>query len=169
MAATDVPQYEAWENNGKANVVVKKRGEYGAEIEERVTGGKLLQITRADRHMNQEAAASPELDPFENGMLAPVRLIDPADTASLAEKPNLMSETRMHEVVHADAADFAKVLSGITNEVVVSRLLEVAREENVSVSRVEAIQSHYEDVQPILTNKHTTHVKEERKMSVTHT
>lgn len=159
-------EVEAWKNNGKGHVVVKKRGEYGTEIEERVQGGKLLQITRQDRRLNQEAAASPELDPFENGMLAPVRLVDSQDIKSLGEKPNLISESRMHELVHADAADFAKVLSGMTNEVVVARLLEVAREENVSIQRVEAIQSRYEDVQPILTNKHTSHAPD-RQTSLT--
>lgn len=158
----DSETHELWKNNGEATVVIKKRGEYGLEIEEMITGMKALHITPADRRMNQEAAAMPALDVFSNGMLTPVRLIEgEADLAEMAENPNLMTEEDMLALVKSHPKTFEKKITEITNPVVVKRLISMAHEEDCTVKRVESLQARLEEVTEVSTNKHETRMAED--------
>jgi hypothetical protein len=156
-------ELETWKNQARGNVVVKKRGEYGIEVDEMVRGGKALHITTADRKMNQERAASSDLDVFTNGMLAPVKVGEAA--AEFAQNPNLMTEDDMVKLVTAHPKTFDKRLAEITNPVIVSRILEIANEQDCSIKRVEAIQARLEDTSPINTVKIQSHAPDERAVT----
>lgn len=158
----DAETHELWKNSGEATVVIKKRGEYGIEIEETVTGMKSLHITPADRRMNQEAAAMPALDVFSNGMLTPVRLIEgEADLEEMANNPNLLTEDDMRTLVKAHPKTFEKRIGEITNPVLIKRLVDLAHEEDCTVKRVEALNARLGEVTEVETIKHETRLMEE--------
>lgn len=159
--ANETDIFETWKNQGAGNVVVKKRGEYGIEQDEMIRGGKTLHISKADRRMNQERAASTSLDVFTNGMLAPIQLGDSAEEFS--GNPNLLTEDDMRALVRAHPKTFDKKLDEISNPVVVSRLLQIAREEDCTVRRVETIEARLEEVNPINTVKIQSHAPNERQ------
>lgn len=153
--------FETWKNQGLGKVVVKRHGEYGVEKDEIVRGGKTLHITAADRRMNQERAANASLDVFTNGMLTPVRVGSAAE--EFEGNANLLTEDDMRALVKSHPKTFAKKLGEITNPVVVGKLLEIAREEDCTVGRVETIEARLDDVNPINTVKIQTHAPDERQ------
>lgn len=157
---TEQDVLETWKNQSAGRVVVRKRGEYGVEIDEMVNGGKVLHITSADRRMNQERTAAPAFDVFTNGMLAPIRVGDAA--AEFKQNANLLTEDDMRGLVRGHHKTFEKKLGEISNPVVVSRLLQIAREEDVSVTKVERIEARLEEVNPINTVKIESHAPDER-------
>lgn len=160
MSETEVV-FETWKNQGAGNVVVKKRGEYGVEKDEMVRGGKTLHISEADRRMNQERAAAESLDVFTNGMLAPLKVGDSA--AEFAENSNLLTEDEMRTLVRGHAKTFAKKLGEISNPIVVERLLQIAKEEDSTIGRVESIQARLDEVDPVKTVKIESHAPDERQ------
>lgn len=156
-------ELELWKSNAAGRVVVRKMGQYGVETEEMVEGFRTLHISEADRKLNQERAASDDLDVFKNGMLSPIRLGDSA--AEFADNPNHLTESDMRELVKAHPKTFAKRISEITNPVLIGRLLEVAREEDCTMSRLELLQARMEDVDPVKTVKIQSHAPDERQSS----
>jgi hypothetical protein len=152
---------ETWKNQSAGRVVVRKRGEFGVETDEMVSGGKVLHIAATDRRMNQERAATEELDVFTNGMLTPMKLGDSAE--EFASNPNLLTEGDMRTIVRSHPKTFEKRLREISNPVVVSKLLEVAREEDCTIKRIESIQAQLEAVSPINTVKIQTHGTNDRE------
>lgn len=152
---------EVWQSQAPGRIVVKKRGEYGVEVEEMVHGvGRKLHITDADRRMNQERAASDTLDVFQNGMLAPLSVGSKAE--EFAANPNLLTEDDMIALVGAHPKTFEKKLAGITNPLVVERILEIAKDQDVTVKREAAIKAHLEEIIPIKTNKVESHKPDDR-------
>lgn len=153
---SDTPNtLEVWKNNAAGRVVVRKMGQYGVETEEMVEGFRTFHISPADRKLNQERAASDKLDVFKNGMLAPVKIGDAAE--EFASNPNLMTESDMRALVKSHPKTFEKRLSELENPVVVKRLMEIARDEDCTVKRVEAIQARMDEVDPNLTVKIQSH------------
>lgn len=146
-----VVQIETWRNPGAGRVVIKKfdhRGEPNKE--EMIRSGQTFTVTPAERAVNQNMAASPEMDMFSNGTLAPVALIEGSEMArEAAINPNLLSEGDMRTMVGARgkgpakaeiAEAFAERLDSISNSTTLRRLLEMAQEEDAPYSRVLAIQ-----------------------------
>lgn len=150
---------ETWQNQAKGRVVVKKRGEYGVEVEDMVAGGRKLHISTADRRMNQERAANEQLDPFTNGML--VMLGDRPE--EFAQNANQLTESDMVDLVKAHPKTFAKKLGEITNPIVIGKLLEIAKAADVSVSRVESLEARLDEVDPNPTVKIKSHAPDERQ------
>lgn len=141
---------ESWKNIGAGRIVVKRFGVApGMLIEEMVGPGKVVQLTPRERRLNQERAANSGLDVFTNGMLTPVHLIETeADAKELASNANVLSETDMHSLVKAHAKTFDKKLGDITNPIILRRLLEIAREQDCTIKRVESIEARLKAVVP---------------------
>lgn len=146
------PEFEVWENATQSNLVIRKRGEYGVEQEERVTGRKRLEITARDRRMNEDRIANPRNNPFRNGTLVPLVLTaESHDAEELVNNPNLMTEEEMKALVGAPDKRFNERLKTIDNATVLQRLLAVAGEQDVRLSRYAAIEAHLDDVKEIVT------------------
>jgi hypothetical protein len=145
---------ETWKNV-TAGTVVLKRLDHRGELtrDEIVIGDKSFHITSAERRLNQESAADEELDVFKNGTLHPLRLIEDSEEAlEIASNPNLMSESDMQVLIKAHFKTFAKGLSDIGNVTTLQRLLSMARSEDASISRVEAISDRIAEMNPTLIN-----------------
>lgn len=142
-----IEDLETWKSNIPGRVVVSKRGEYGVEKDEMIQGGKTLHITASDRRMNQERAATPDMDVFTNGMLVPLRVGDSAE--EFASNPNLISEDDMRALVKIHPTTFKKRLEEIKNPVVIAKIREIAEEEDVSLKRMETIEERMAELETV--------------------
>jgi hypothetical protein len=147
--ATNLDELETWENISHSRFVLKKfsaRGELQGEL---INGKRKFHVTTRERHINQEIAATPGLDPFSNGMFAPVRLLDTTeDAAEIAANPNLLGESDMVDLVKGRVDSLKKRLADVENSVVLQRLLEVAKEQDVQASKLDAIKARIDEVSP---------------------
>ncbi len=159
--STSTDDLETWQSQARGRIVVKKRGEYGVEVEEMVTGGRKLIISTADRRMNQERAASTDLDVFSNGMLTPLRMGSSA--GEFEQNANHLTEDDMVALVKSHHKTFAKRLEEISNPVVVGRLLEIAKAQDVNVSRIDSLKARADELDPNPTIKIESHAPDERQ------
>ena len=145
-------KHETWQNAVPGTVIFKRLDHRGEMVRiETVPGGRTFSITTEERRQNSVEAANADLDPFRNGMLTPVRLLDDSDEArELASNPNVMSESEMRTLVKGVAKTFDKRLAEVRNPATLERLLAMAHTEDAPVKRVEAIQSRLEEMQPAL-------------------
>jgi hypothetical protein len=148
---------ETWRNPGQGRVVIKRLDHLGQlSNEEMVNAGATFTITALERKLNQNLAYSPEQDFFANGTLVPVDLIEGSDAArEFADNPHLVSDAEMQALVtpvrgaRKAAADeaFLERLATITNATTLSRLAQLAEEEDAPISRVRAIQARLAQVE----------------------
>lgn len=103
--------------------------------------------------MNQDLAARADMDVFSNGQLQPVRILDSVEDArEIAENPNLMSEAEMRALFKASVKtpEFAERIGTVTNQAALERLLDIAEEEDATISKVSAIRSRIRESSPDL-------------------
>lgn len=146
---TNLDDLETWENISRSRHVVKKFSSKGDLIEEMISGNRKFHITTRERHINMERAAESKLDPFSNGMFAPVKLLDTTDDAEqIASNPNLIGESEMVDLVKGRVDTLRKRLGEVENPIVLNRLLEVALEQDVQASKLEAVKVRIAEVSP---------------------
>jgi len=148
---------ETWRNPGQGRVVIKRLDHLGQLREEELIGAeRTFTITPLERELNQRLAHSPEQDFFANGTLEPVDLIEGSAAArEFAENPHLVSAEEMQAMVtpvrgaRKGAADqaFLDRLASITNATTLSRLAQLAEEEDAPISRVRAINARLAEIE----------------------
>lgn len=130
-------EYELWKSAIRGKIYVKRLDRRGDLIDECVLSGKKLHIRPEERRINQEMAASPELDPFLNGYLIPERLLDGNDdTPDLSENPNAMSDEEMKSLL-VDRRSLKKLQTAaesITNPMTIQRFLAIAGADDVDAT-----------------------------------
>lgn len=142
-------EFETWRNVHAGQVWFQKLDRKGDMVAEIVQPGAPFKITTEDRVYNMELAATADLDIFKNGMCTPVRILDGTeDAADIASNPNLLSDSDMVGMLKAHHATFDKALNSITNKVTLNRLLEVATEQDSSVSKIGKINARIEELSP---------------------
>lgn len=142
-------EFESWKNSTPGRVVLKKYTQRGDLGDEMIAGGKVFHISPKERRINQEMAATPELDMFQNGFLTPVRLIETEEDAKeIASNPNLMSETEMADLFKGHWKTFESRVSEVSNLNTLNRLLEVASTVDAKVRQVEVIRARIEEISP---------------------
>lgn len=149
MVEKGTPELETWENTGNSRVVLKKYSHAGELVDEMLNGRRKVMLTPQERRINQELAANKALDPFSNGILAPVRLIETAeDLEDITSNPNLMSETDMRDLLKGHFKKLEARLTEVDSEPILRRLLEIAQEEDVTLGKVTAIEARLAQFQP---------------------
>jgi hypothetical protein len=149
MVEKATPEHETWENTGMSRVVLKKYSHSGELVDEMLNGRRKIMVTPHERRLNQELAANKHLDPFANGTLSPVHLIETADDLEeIKANPNLMSETDMKDLLKGHFKKLEARLAEIDSEPILNRLLEVASEEDASLSKVNAIKTRLDSFKP---------------------
>lgn len=149
--ADEVSEYESWQNATLGRVVVTKLDGRGQKRHDLIGPGKTFHITPLERRMNQELAASEELDVFLNGVLQPVRLLEDAeDFEHLKSNPNHISEDDVRSIFKLKLPQFVARLGEIGNPAALERLMEIARSEEVDATlrQFEAIQTRLAEVSP---------------------
>lgn len=155
---TPVPRtnQEAWQNVVQGTVVVAKFNHRGEMVsDEVVPPGKTFHITTEERVINQtERCADPDLDPFTNGMLRPVRLLDSSEEAeALKSNPNVMSDSDMMAMLKSHHKTFSSKLEKIKNPYALERLLALATQvdSDIAFSRVQAVKDRLTAFSPKVT------------------
>lgn len=143
------PDLETWENITNSRYVLKKFNARGELASEMIGSRKTFHVTTQERQINSEMTASERLDPFRNGMFAPVRLVDGTEDAEeIAANPNLMGEAEMSSLAGGKVEALRKRIADVTNPVVLRRLLEVAEKEDARVTTLKAIKDRIDEVAP---------------------
>ena len=131
---------EVWQNTTRGKVIVQKFGPRGAIQQEVVRPGQKVSLTHEERVHNQEIVASASLDVFSNGILSVVKIADSAhDYESVANNPNVLSDSELRELFNLHPQTFAKRLKEIDNRQTLKRLAALAEESDASLSKSNAI------------------------------
>ena len=128
------PDVEVWRNVAQGISSIKKLDPMNREMDTIIRGGQTFTITPFERQMNQQYAASPDLDMFRNGRLV---IIEAADATNAAEIESINSWT------DAEIDDFVLQAKGnleaavpflerVQSIVTLRRIEETAIEEEVS-------------------------------------
>lgn len=150
---TGTSDYELWENASQSIIVLKKVDTLGRVTEEKVVGGRNVQLTPGERRHNQELCATVAQDVFSNGTMRPVRLVDDEpDSAELQANVNAMSDVAMRTLFKAPLRAFTTKVNEISNPIALQHLLTLAQEEAIeaTVKKVEAITARLDVVRPPL-------------------
>lgn len=148
---TNIKDFETWKSAIAGVIVVKRFDRKGDILDEAIHSGKSIMLTPEERRLNQEIAAEPGLDPFQNGMLIPVKLLESADDyEDLKGNPNHLSEPEMRALL-ANPKAFDKLkgtLGSLSNPVTLQRLLAIAEEPDVdaTVRQIRAINERIGEV-----------------------
>ena len=151
-------ELEVWTNPTRGVVVVWKHNGAGVLDAELVKPGRTVHLTTFEKRLNQERAASAELDVFANGTLQPVRLIE-GDPSEAASNPNWLSAGDMAALLQSHHKTFEKRVGEITNAATLERLLEVARDKDATVKQVELIRARLSAVSPTDVEDVTVHAR----------
>lgn len=143
------PELETWQNSTKGRIGVLKFDHRGDLRNELVRSGMNVHLTQAERQINQEKAASAELDVFSNGHLTPVRLLEGTEDAKeIASNPNLMGESDLRGLFKAHWKTFDTKVKEITNTITLNRLLALSDDDsvNATVKQVATIRKQIESL-----------------------
>lgn len=142
-------KFETWESAIKGTIGVKKFDRRGDLTTEIVRGGRMVHLTPDERRYNTERAASAGQDPFSNGMLVPVTLLDDSeDAAEIAANPNVLSASDLQNLFELQWKQFDRELVKITNVSALTRLMEMAHEADATVRQMESIKQRIAQVDP---------------------
>lgn len=139
----ELEDLETWENATDSRIVLRVRNANSGALEDTIIGGRRrVQLTPGDRRINQEQVATEAQDPFQNGFLAPVRLIEGhEDAAKLSSNPNVISEDEMKALFRGKFETFTARLETITLPITLQRMLRVVEAvPDAQVRQVNAIQ-----------------------------
>lgn len=148
---------ETWQNVMAGQVVLKQYLQTGDLGDVAVPGGRNFYISEKERRINQEMAATKELDMFSNGTLVPIRLIEGSEDAEeLKDNPNILGETEMRGLFEEHWKKFDDRIGKMSNTPALQRLLEMAKdpETGATVRQAEQIQARIAELNPSLPNEH---------------
>jgi hypothetical protein len=140
---------ETWSNIGKGDVFILTYDHKGALRSVPIRAGQSLTISVEERQLNQDRAASSDMDIFSNGRLAPMRLVDSADDyEEIASNPNHLTEADMLEILKSKGKAFSQRLDEISNVIALERMHELASDEaiNVSMAQFRVLESRLAEV-----------------------
>ena len=140
MSENDTAQ-ETWGNPSAGKVYILTFDHTGKLQSQLVRPGGKVQITTQERLINQERAASPAKDVFNNGRLHPVRIHDSAEGyAEITSNPNLLSEDDLKELFNLKIGEFRSRLGEISNSNALQRLHDFANgdDEDTKVTMTQA-------------------------------
>lgn len=141
--------HEIWENSSRATLMLKKIDTLGRVSDERLLPGRNAHLTPQERRYNQELAATPEMDFFQNGYLRPVKLLeDQEDTEVLQANVNAMSEAQLRELFTERIRAFSAKIAEVSNPIILERLLELASSTDATVKQVEVVKQRLEELRP---------------------
>lgn len=148
---TSVKDFETWESSIDGLIWLKKFDRRGDIIEERVKPhGKVL-LTPEERRYNQEMIVEVANDPFQNGMLIPINLVETADDyEELRGNPNHLTEQDMRALLDnpKDLDGLEVSVANVSNPTTLQRLLAVAESEEVdaTVKQVKIIRQRLAEI-----------------------
>jgi hypothetical protein len=144
-------QLETWKNVTAGRFVLVRMSALGQRTHEMINAGRTFHLTPAERRVNQELVANDDQDPFMDGTLQPVRLLEGTEE-NIVKNPNHLSDEDVRTMFGLHWKTFEARVKEITNPSTLERLLQVARESETeaTVRQVEAVQMQLREVAPPL-------------------
>ena len=145
------PGVETWSNTTPSLVHLIKIGEYGKRETQLVYGERMFTLTPQERRINQSQCFDPKNDPFTNGTLKPVALLDDEpDTEALRSNPNVLDDDDIVALFKLTGEAFNERLIVITNMTAVDRLIETAKQPatGASVGQLETLKRYKKLLSP---------------------
>lgn len=134
---TSVKDFETWQSGIDGIVWLKKFDRRGEIVEEQVKPHGKIMLTPEERRYNQELVAEAHNDPFQNGMLIPLQLVESAeDYDKLRGNPNHLTEQDMREMLE-DPKGLDTLRDGIgqvSNPTTLQRMLAIAEGDEVDAT-----------------------------------
>lgn len=145
---------ERWQSTIDGVIWIHKFDRNGKEIEEQVKGGGAIRLLPEERQMNQEMCAEASLDPFLNGHLIPLKLVDTADDyEELKGNPNHITEEDMRGLLKNPKAITALKdgVAKVSNPSTLQRLLAIANDpdSDATVKQVKVIEARLSEVRDL--------------------
>lgn len=140
---------ETWKNATKGKRHVLKYDPKGNLIHEIVKPGGSVQLTTEEREINVDKAANEKLCIFKNGSMVPVVLLDDADLATWNDSPNHMSDSDLKALFELQWKAFDQKIEEISNEYALTRLLELAESQDVTVRQHKKIKERMQDISDV--------------------
>mgnify|MGYP001544259334 CR=1 FL=1 len=126
---------ETWQNVTKGLVVIKKFSHQGGVRGELIQAGRKFAITSAERRLNQEIAASDELDIFSNGIVQPVNIPENVqERDEIVSSPNHLSEDELAGFFKLHPKTYEKKVYEINNPMTIQYLIDLAESPDVSAT-----------------------------------
>lgn len=143
---------ELWLNKSKVIVTLAKYDHKGDITGESVEPEMPIHITNRDRAVNEDRTRDPNMNPFRNGTLEPIRIGDETsdfkDVAGLSS--NWLSEDELLTMLSGNKNTFKKRIAEMDSEPILYRILDLAKNDDngASLAQIRAIQDRLEEVQP---------------------
>lgn len=140
---------EMWKNTTKGTVAVNKLDHRGERYQQLVRGGRSINLTVEERRMNVEMAYDENVDPFRNGTMVPVKIIEnDEEIMALQSSPNVKTDDELSELFDLHWKKFDEEIAKITNPATLGRLYELAVEHDATHRQVSSVQARLQEVDP---------------------
>lgn len=134
---TNIKDFETWQSAIRGLIIVKRFDRKGDPVDERIPAGGKIMLTPEERRFNQERVAEASLDPFQNGMLVPLKLVESAeDYDELKGNPNHLTEDDMRALLANPKKldELKKGVASVSNPTTLQRLLAIAESDEIDVT-----------------------------------
>lgn len=120
---------EAWVNVTPSRVQLWRIGDFGVEKPELIGPDRVIHMTPAERRLNENKVARPEYNPFTNGKLKPLHLIEgDRDYERLTNNPNILTDQEVERIFKLKGEAFRNRIALIGSLPALERLLALALE-----------------------------------------
>lgn len=147
---TDTQNLETWRNGSAGRFVFKRFDRMtGRDVEEMVAAGRTLHMTPDERRRYEAECANDELNPFRNGILQAVKLIDTEEDArEIAENVNNLADSDIDDLFAAHWKVFEKKVSDVSSPHTLARIKQRAAALDATVKQVAVIDARIREVNP---------------------
>lgn len=147
---TDQQNLETWRNGSAGRFVFKRFDRMtGRDVEEMVGSGRSISMTPDERRRYEAECANDDLNPFRNGILQAVKLIDTEEDArEIAENVNNLSESDIDDLFASHWKVFEKKVSEVSSPHTLARIKQRAVALDATVKQVATIDARIREVNP---------------------
>jgi len=143
-------ELEVWQNTSSGAKWYVCYDRQGRETTKVVKGGRTFTISSFERQINQDLAASPEMDLFRNGTFVLKKESAETDRAEI-ESPDALTDAEIEEMVREvmhGSVDIADVIADISSLVTMNRIYEALVVEDASASTIEKVKTKIAELDP---------------------
>lgn len=135
-SSDEVHGQETWKGATKSTVVLKKFDTRGNLIDVPVRGNKTVHLSPEERAVNEELVADEKYNPFRNGLLTPVVMLEgnEEEAEEFASTPATRADSELLEVFDYNWKAYDKFLDETDNEILLNRLLDLAKQNDDKVT-----------------------------------
>lgn len=140
---------EVWENPNNCVVGIAGLDHRGNMAPKVVAPHRRVNVTPEERELTESMAVSDGVNPFRNGLLRPVRLVEEHDFLPAELTENQKSDEDLKAMLTKSGVAFVNSLKKVDSALTLGRLSGIAQEHG-TVKQAEAVKARLEEVAPEL-------------------